>query len=364
LFSWAFASTSLDRKAARTGTLLAAVRAVVRPGLLGMAFLVHAASGCADTSANAPSKPASWAVVEEELDSALISVWGSAEDDVWAVGSDRGEGPLVLHWDGQKLEKLDTGATGDLWWVYGFADGPVFMGGAGGNILRYEDGEFAPTSTPRDDVTVFGLWGSSPQDMWAVGASDGGADGAFAWRLEVDEWLDAPGFPEDLATDKALWKVWGSAADDVWLVGTAGVAVHWDGSSFETANVGGGESLFTVHYGGGRFVAVGGGVSGLVFENDGEGWQPAEHDALYALIGVHVTSRGRGYAVGRFGAVVEERDGKWQDTEGPDTIRTLHSVWADPAGGLWTVGGELDVRPMVAGVLAYRGNNQPSGMTQ
>ena len=69
----------------------------------------------------------------------------------------------------------------------------------------------------------------------------------------------------------------------------------------------------------------------------------------------------QGYAVGRFGAFVEQRGGEWLEARGPDTIRTLHAIWSDPAGGLWAVGGELDVRPLVSGVLAYRGKNVPKG---
>jgi hypothetical protein len=328
-----------------------------------MLLLASMAAACSE----APEPEGSerqWVVVKEELDSALISIWGTDENDVWAVGGDRGEGPLILHWDGQSFETIDSGATGDLWWVHGFAEGPVFMGGAGGSILRYEDGAFTPTATPSSDVTVFGLWGSSPEDMWAVGGADGGADGAFAWRLEGDSWVEAAEFPEELAAGSSLWKVWGSAADDVWMVGTAGVTVHWDGASFEAGSVGGGESLFTVHYGGGRFAAVGGSAAGLVFENDGGGWQRKDDDPLYALVGVQLVDARHGYAVGRFGAFVEEREGEWLEAEGPATIRTLHSIWADPQGGLWTVGGELDVRPMVAGVLAYRGTQVPKGVVE
>ncbi len=330
---------------------------------LALALLGAVATACAAEPSEPATSTAEWTIVEEELDSALISVWGSAWDDVWAVGGDRGDGagPLILHWDGKSLETLDSGSSGDLWWVFGFAGGPVFMGGAGGNILRYQDGEFSTTTTPSADVTVFGLWGSSAEDMWAVGGADGGADSAFAWRLDGDTWLEAPEFPAEIAADKSLWKVWGSAADDVWFVGTAGVALHWDGASFETTSVGGGESLFTVHYSEGRFVAVGGSAAGLVFENAGKGWQRADHDPLYALVGVHLVGADQGYAVGRFGAFVEERQGAWLEAEGPSTIRTLHSIWADPEGGLWTAGGELDVRPVVGGVLAYRGNHAPKG---
>src|SRR3954462_10261866 len=116
-----------------------------------------------------------WEVVERNLPGALLSVWGASADDVWTVGGDVGDGkgPMVLHWDGSTFHRLETGQSGDLWWVYGFAGGPIFMGGAGGHILKYENGAFTPMKTPGTDV-VFGIWGSSPTDLWAVGGAMGG----------------------------------------------------------------------------------------------------------------------------------------------------------------------------------------------
>jgi hypothetical protein len=119
-----------------------------------------------------------------------------------------------------------------------------------------------------------------------------------------------------------------------------------------------------VHYSGGRFVAVGGSAAGLVFENDGGGWERTDSEPLYPLIGVQAVGADRGYAVGRFGSFVEERDGEWLEAEGPATTRTLHSLWVDPAGGLWAAGGELDVRPVVGGVLAYRGKQAVKGAVE
>src|SRR5262249_78689 len=156
-----------------------------------------ACSSPATEPAAAPS-PA-WSLVGEDLDSALISVWGSSERDVWAVGSDRGEGPLIEHFDAARFERLDTGATAHLWRAFGLEGGPVFFGGAKGTILRYADGAFSRMPTPSEDVTVFGLWGTSPASMWAVGGTDGGSAGAFAWRLDGEEWVAAPGFPAELA---------------------------------------------------------------------------------------------------------------------------------------------------------------------
>jgi hypothetical protein len=304
-----------------------------------------------------------WSVVHADLPGALTSVWGTSADDVWAVGGDAGDGPMVLHWDGATWRKLDSGATGDLWWVFGFDGGPVFMGGQDGHILRYEDGAFSPMTTPGQG-TVVGLWGTSPDEMWAVGGVDGGAGGAFAWRRDGDAWVAADGFPAELAADHAVWKVWGSAADDVWLVGTSGLALHWDGAAFAESDLGGGESIFTVHHGGGRFAAVGGFATGLIFENDGSGWTRVDDGNAPAVVGVCLGENGEGYAVGSFGAFMERTPAGWREAEGPATAETLHALWIDPDGGVWTVGGQLQVQPLIHGVLAYRGTHPPLGELQ
>src|SRR5688500_18594898 len=95
-----------------------------------LAALAGACGGGDDE--NAP-----WEIVERDLPGALISVWGSSETDIWVVGGDPGggAGPEVLHYDGTTWTTLSTGESGDLWWVFGFPGGPVFMGGAGGMIM-------------------------------------------------------------------------------------------------------------------------------------------------------------------------------------------------------------------------------------
>lgn len=338
------------------------------------AIVVTAAlAGCGDDD----DAGASWQVVHRELPGALMSVWGTSENDVWAVGGDPPEddlGPMVLHFDGSEWTRLETGEIGDLWWVFGFAGGPVYMGGAGGMILRCggdgvpprscdEDGAFTRMTTPGTD-TVFGIWGASPTEMWAVGGASGGARGAFAWRLDGDVWALAEGFPDELVEQGAVWKVYGAGPDDVWLVGTAGMIVHWDGEAF-TASRAGGESLFTVHQNGGRFVTVGGFGTGRVLELDGETWNDVSPAGADPLVGVCLTATG-GTAVGQYGAVFERAaDGTWehQDT-GVLLDETLHSVWIDPAGGRWAVGGQVFAFPLVRGVMLHYGAPVPSGGLQ
>lgn len=304
-----------------------------------------------------PPEQPKWAVVGKKLPGALLSVWGTSDHDVWTVGSDPGDGqgPLVLHFDGTAWTRLPTGVTGNLWWVFGFATGPLYLGGEGGLILRYEAGTFTKLTTPGTAV-VSGIWGASPDDLWAVGAESGGAKGAFAWRLRGgDTWEQAPGFPSALTDTDALWKVWGRGANDVWLVGSAGKLLHWDGAAFTQSSAGTGEALFTVHANSTHFAAVGGFGTGKLLMNDGSGWTNASPPGASSLIGVWLTEQG-GFAVGQYGTVFSRTDTTWTEVgTGFSLSESLHSVWVDPSGGVWAAGGNVLTIPLRDGVLVHRG---------
>lgn len=303
-----------------------------------------------------------WRVVGEKLDAGLLSIWGSAEDDVYAVGADSGDGqgPLVLHYDGARWERLVTGATGTLWWIHGFSNGgPIFMGGDGGTILRYEGGAFSRMTTP-GNATVFGIWGPTPDDLWAVGGAIGGARGAFAWRLAGDAWVEAVGFPANLPDTTALWKVHGRSATDAWMVGTNGRSVRWDGSTLTEVSTGAGESLFTVHADDAGYVAVGGFGTGAIFANETGAWRNISPPRAPALIGVVLDGDGGGYAVGEYSAMYRRHGDTWQEESSSLYFNeSLHAVWIDPAGGVWTVGGQISMLPLTDGLILYKGSRDP-----
>jgi hypothetical protein len=305
----------------------------------------------------------SWQVVHEDLPGALLSVWGTSADDVWVVGADAGDGPLVLHYDGDAWEELSTGHAGTLWWVFGFESGPVYMGGEGGAILRYEDGTFTPMTTPGTQ-TVFGIWGSSPDDVWAVGG-DSTATGGFAWRLEGDAWVPEATLPTDVPTRAAIWKVYGTGPDDVWLVGSMGVSLHWDGSALSPGDTGVGTSLFTVHGNDRRFVAVGGLGNGVIVEWEEGEWQDVTTDlAMPSLSGVVLGEGDVGFAVGAFGGVYARDASGWHVEEtGLRVDQNLHAVWMDPDGGVWAAGGQTFSAPLTEGVLIHRGELVATGGT-
>lgn len=308
-----------------------------------------------------PPPTPKWQQVAKKLPNALLSVWGTSASDVWAVGSDTGDGkgPMVVHFDGTAWTRLETGATGDLWWVFGFENGPLYLGGEGGLILRYENATFTRMTTPGTAV-VTGLWGVSADDMWATGAESGGARGAFAWHLQNGVWANAPNFPAGLVDTDALWKVWGTSASDVWFVGSMGKTLRWDGTGFTQLSANTGETLFTVHALGNRVVAVGGFGTGKLVELENGAWKNASPPEAPSLVGVVLTSDTSGFAVGQYGSVFSNADGGWREEKtGFNLDQSLHAVWVDPTGGVWAVGGDVLTFPLKNGVLLHRGSLIP-----
>lgn len=300
---------------------------------------------------------AKWSVVLEKRPGALISLWGESPTDVWAVGGDSGAGPEVLHLEGATWTRLATGARGDLWWVFGFEKGPVFFGGSQGLLLRREGSAFEVLPPPSPTTaTVFGVWGPSATDLWAVGGD--GNSKAFAWRFDGTQWRDVP-LPGALATTHSLFKVWGRSADDVWFVGSKGLCLHWTGAAFETVTTPTNRTLFTIHGTSTRLVAVGGFGTGVVLEHDGAAWSDVSPPDGKQMTGVRMTDAG-GWAAGTNGAVLSRTATGWvQEEPGPAVFDDLHAAWVDPAGGVWVAGGQVSALPLVNGVLAYKGTSPP-----
>ena len=302
---------------------------------------------------NGSAEP-SWDVVAKDQSSALLSVWASSQSDVWVVGGDarNGNGPIAEHYDGNSWTKLDTTLRNvDLWWVYGFANGPVFMTGSDGTILRYQNGNFEKLVTP-GNLTVFGMWGASADDLWAVGGNFGG--GGFAWRFDGSTWTNDTDVPADVTSQGTIWKVGGRAENDLWMSGSKGTMLHWNGATLARTDVPVDAPLLSVAGNTDRFVTVGGQFAGVLYENDGSGWASKIPVGGPLLTGVAVSSD-HAYAVGQYGTVLSRSNsGSW-DIQSTDTTENLHGAFIDPDGGVWAAGGKFDTNPMTAGVLLHKG---------
>lgn len=292
--------------------------------------------------------PATWAWVAHSPAAALLSVHGTSERDVWMSGADDGQGPLVLHWDGQDWQREMTGTRGDLWWVHATQEGPVFLGGSDATVLRHADGAFERLKTPGlGKDTVFGISGSAPDDMYMVGAA--AARNGFIWHYDGTE-IRELALPDDLPLDAqhdapGFFKVWAASAREVWVVGARGVVLRGNAEEgFELVQSGKDEIFFTVAGSGKHVAIVGGTGTGQVLESSGGELSHREPELIPLLQGVSVTPAGYVWTVGAGGSIYRGKRGQY-DVVDPGlafgAAESLHAVWVDPQGGVWAVGGDV-----------------------
>lgn len=316
---------------------------------------------------SAPATPqGEWSLAIKGQASSFLSVWGTSSSDVWTVGADVGDGPAVLHYDGQSWKRHTTGASGSLWWVAGQGDS-LWMSGDGGLVLRYDipQGTFEPHPTPTAE-RLYGILPFSDSDVWTVGAADNGLGGVI-YRWDGSDWSVPDGLTPELTADLGFFKVWGASADDLWIVGDGGSALHHTGGAWQRIEVaGGGTKLFTVHGRDDLVIGVGGSVTGLIVEMTPDAitnvTPPISEAEVERLNGVYVGAKAT-IAVGARGSVWRRDDaGSWaQDADAPENPLDYHSVYVDPDGGLWAVGGQLQSDPPTNGVVAHFG--QPLAST-
>lgn len=315
--------------------------------------------GCDDDST--AKEPAPWAsLAPTGAAEAFLAVGGTSSSNVFVVGADKGQGPALLHWDGTAWTRLAPPIHGDLWWVHPVEGGATYFAGGRSNIVKYDGTTFTRMPTPGlARNTVFGLWGLSDNDLWAVGSVSG--RNGFIWRFDGTSWNNVP-LPDDLPRDSfgdppGLFKVWGRAANDVWFVGARGTLLHFNGTEIKRIDSGSELPLFTVHGNDDVTVAVGGAGPASLLEVEGdESVENLSSEASGLVQGVWLTDDGKGVACGARGTVYTRVGNDWKPVETGLAVEaeSLHAAWIDPDGGVWTVGGNV-LSSLDKGVILYQG---------
>jgi hypothetical protein len=164
----------------------------------------------------------------------LRSVWGTSQNDLWAVGS-HGE---IWHRDALAWSRSSLFADGgpNLFDVDGTADGGAYIVGEACTILMRDDsadGGWRPIE-PRPPLcteNLYGVWAAPPNDAGYELIAVGEPNVARVRRNGVWQATN-PGAPGD------LYKVWGSSPNDLWAVGRNGGLVHHDGGRWERVETG------------------------------------------------------------------------------------------------------------------------------
>ncbi len=267
------------------------------------------------------------------------------------VGADAsdGLGATVIHgtnaWERVDLRSVDP-MGGHLWWVFGPGKESVWAVGEMGRAFRYDRAKDLWTKVETGtDATLYGVWGGSEDELWAVGGYVFPRTGRpVIVRLTPEGGSVVSELPEGVIESGTFFKVWGSAKDDVWVVGERGMLLHWDGVKWSRVDLGGMPRLVTIHgQGRGDVVIVGGTNQAIIYEGKDGVFTDRSPGPYPLLSGVNVGEDGDAVAVGMLGQVMARsgRDGEWKAVTGVPVMKDWHAVWRDPRGDLWVVGGNL-----------------------
>ena len=228
----------------------------------------------------------------------LQALWGSAPDDVWAVGM------AILHYDGTAWS--DATPEMDLEWlraIWGGGADDIWAVGNRGAIVHYDRGAWVDVSGDLTGEDLLGVWGSGQDDVWAVG------EGGIILHYDGTSWTDVtPG----LGT-RWLNAIWGSAQDDVWAVGNSGTMLRYDGSAWSDvaplrrrSNGEIGPAVTWDIYGiSGRgpndiWIAT----NGPIYHYDGETWTNETPDGVYRLYNIRAAGPADVWAIGWWGEML------------------------------------------------------------
>jgi len=161
-------------------------------------------------------------------------IWGATADDIWIVADNsawvKWQLGYTMHGTRPAANKpftwtsVDSQSAVTLESVWGSSANDVWAVGDLGTIRHVTAAasrwDVVPSPTTQ---ALHSVWGSAPNDIWAVGD-----DGAII-HFDGTSWtLSSAAYPVGRKRPN-LFGVWGSAANDVWVVGD-GIVLHFTGA--------------------------------------------------------------------------------------------------------------------------------------
>jgi len=148
----------------------------------------------------------------------ILSIWGSSATDVWMTLENTNE---VTYESGVTLH--GTPYTGHRPNPAALQSGTCYgcLPNCSACSVLDDPLIWTPVDT-QSQVALESVWGSSADDVWAVGRS--GTIRRF--RAGDARWEIVPS-----PTTATLHRVWGSGPNDVWMVGDGGTIIHFDGTT-------------------------------------------------------------------------------------------------------------------------------------
>ena len=240
--------------------------------------------------------------------------------------------PAQAHWS-----EMTNSSTATLFGVWGSSASNVFAVGEGGTILNYNGAGWSSMGNP--GLTINGVWGSSATDVYAVGNCTFRHYDGSSWT-DQDLYLYGYNF----------YGIWGSSATDVYAVGEWSTIMHYNGNSGDdmgfydpnllTINGVWGSSATDVY-------AVGY-QNATIRQFDGTNWYFGATDTpdLYAVWG---TAADDVFAVGDNATILQYNGSTWSPMARNTTVQ-LRGIWGSSGSDVFAVG-------LYATILHYDGGS-------
>lgn len=193
----------------------------------------------------------------------LTSVWAIGPDDAWASGKYQDEvtsetHALALHWDGADwtqvpLPQVESPRASALWASAGddvWIAGTRWVGDRyGAMILHYDGQDWAKVHVPNPpskDRWLWGIHGSSPDDIWAVGSEYDlvTAEGRpLTLHWDGAEWRRVPIGPVRIThSNTTFMDVFAVSTDEAWAVGHRNnthrlLMQRWNGTAWQNVKL-------------------------------------------------------------------------------------------------------------------------------
>lgn len=261
-------------------------------------------------------------------------VWGTSATNVYVSKTSCdvvGCFGSVLRYNGATWDYAQTGSADHLVGIWGSSGSDIFVVGSAGIVLHYNGSSW--TADPGIRTGLYGIWGSGASDIWALSPDD--------WRNTTT--LHYDGISWSAAEDQvAAMAIWGSSTNDIYAVGGWWYPniMHYNGYRWSEINTGITNlpySLYAVWGSNHNNVFVAG-SNGAVLHYNGYQWAVMTSGTTRPLFGIWGSSGSDVFAVGQFGTILHYDGSVWR-TMSSGTNHDLNSVWGSGPNTVFAVGG-------------------------
>ncbi len=226
---------------------------------------------------------------------------------------------IAAHW--RELQYSGSSIRG----IGGTADTDVWFA-ADGHIYHWNGQTFASTGMPPNFAgTQTAVWAYAPDKAWSSGF----------WN--VLSWDGSGTWTESYTSGSFINGIWGSSPNDVWAVGNSGLVVQWNGTKWTDRSAGISSELLGVWgVDSAHLYAVG--ASGTMISNASGSWADVNLGTGDGLNGIFGTSATDIWVVGDRGTLFHRDNFGWSKVTNLPTAVNLNAVWAGCPKDVWIAG--------------------------